>query len=883
MNTYHFYVITTPHFKQHNLYKLGITRNLNHRLQVYMTGCPPIEEYEMVYILQSQPISLTHEQACKFDAKFKAHFSQYQISNRRKTEWHKIIPTTLQEQFDKFQECFPTPILENFTHDPKLDALQAPIIQNIQSFLASSDIRAGVILAACGTGKTMMMTKALLHHKMNQCIIVVPTTLLCNQWKDCLKDIFSHSEFRKPCSDRYCYILTNAASKDLIHNITAENIDLIIFDEGHHMAGVLSKNTGQGITRGFLHHIKNLNIKRIFLTATLRYTDGDCTISMDDEAYFGKIIARVDYGEVVRQEILPRPIMHIITNDNCEVELSKHLYRAHTLVNAWIKPDFYQGCTLHHLIIFTQSHVIAEEIYEYIQSIVPSSIKVIRLTKDDKSHTFKIKEFESAQRAILINCKVLAEGISIPCLDSVAILHNIRSKEFATQMLLRPNRKYVGKKNFHILLPNLEEETNNFITSLMEQLLQGAISIRRIKTYIRCDKFEEYDIDEPEIQSNSDIITITDFVYSSVIQIPDPYLNITHPTIESAKYAIINNNIELLKYLMRDHITVSDLQTIDPITICITHQHITILKYLIETLQFKPENANIELATDIGSLEIVQYLVTHGIEITNKCVNLAIKHKCILHYFIKIKVKPNIELANIGIQCGDLQLLEYTCASGIMPSDTLYTMDIRRDVMLCILKFAVRDMKCDIISRLFNIGLKLTNEEINMYATTNMDIAKQLIDTVKLCESTLQYFMACNNETVLKLIVHNYSCGYGDYDLHYDVLKGLLDMGYVNITQIALWATHCLVVHGAILSQYLKCISICIKSKIIPYNYWEEYICEKFIIYERDYTNAELCKYIKQYGSVCMNAVTKFDYKKHLVDIIRRMREVRRLVDAYDN
>jgi hypothetical protein len=69
-----------------------------------------------------------------------------------------------------------------------------------------------------------------------------------------------------------------------------------------------------------------------------------------------------------------------------------------------------------------------------------------------------IRRFSEAKRAIIVNCKVLGEGVDIPIANSVAVTYPKHSRGEITQMLLRAGRWYEGKSVFHILLPVLDDE-----------------------------------------------------------------------------------------------------------------------------------------------------------------------------------------------------------------------------------------------------------------------------------------------------------------------------------------------------------------------------------------------------------------------------------------
>jgi hypothetical protein len=107
-----FYVISTPHLEAYNLYKLGMTSNLHKRLQTYMTSCPPFSQFEMRYILWSEPKFCTDVQSYELDAQFKKYFMHYRIVSVRHTEWHQISHPLLRNEFDTYMKSIGLHIYE---------------------------------------------------------------------------------------------------------------------------------------------------------------------------------------------------------------------------------------------------------------------------------------------------------------------------------------------------------------------------------------------------------------------------------------------------------------------------------------------------------------------------------------------------------------------------------------------------------------------------------------------------------------------------------------------------------------------------------------------------------------------------------------------------
>lgn len=922
MTDYWFYAITTPHFQTKDMYKLGISKDLTKRLSTYMTSCPPLDQYEMSYQI-TKPIICNHKQACKLDTIFKTHFIKYSMPSTRKTEWYHITWSKLVEEFDIFIRSIEIyTIASNViqSRNVKLDNIQAPIVDSIITFLMCSDVKAGTVFAPCGVGKTIMMKKSLSIHNLDRIIIIVPTRVLCNQWKNTLSDLFTTNEFqeREPNSSlsRYCCIITSVSSKRLIPNIRVLNPDLIIFDEAHHMAGGVGEQNG--MTRQFLQHISTLNLKRIFLTATPRYAQGNAILSMDDEVCFGKIIASIDYGHIVREDILPHPILHIINNPKLEHnELNACLSRAHILYDAWTCPNFHEGQQLHHLVIFVRDHMLACKVYEYLMNADMQDTKIIYLYDTQDVNT-KIKEFESAKRGILINCKVLSEGITISCLDSVSILYNIRSSEFAIQALLRAGRFFPNKKNFHILLPGLDEQTNIFIQNIMQSLLQGSIPVKRLivgefatRTSIT-ESSSDGDVDaDPEqlyqcmIHPNLKLIKcILKHGNTSLIE----YFNnmLTHSElsrIRAIDIAIENGHLELVHYLRS-----RDLQITCNLYKVIERNDLAMLKYLVPNI-LTPCSNDIEYAISCGQIEILKYFVSIGVKLTHENMRMGIinnnayiiemaideynaairdRRTDIVEYLIEsglevqtqsiaiavanvdinidpIMVKVN---ANAAMQNGDIQLLKSICSCGIMPDIQLYLQgDVRNEVIICVLELAIKHNNLEV----FRI--------LSQYPVVNKDIMDALLKNGEIGAELVRWYMKIEDQMGVKAICNHYlSVSHiANYVLGYDIMLELLDKHYISITKIALHAIHENEYCGIISQQYLNIIKQSVGQGIIPYNYYDNAIIKGYTLYN----NAELLKFIENYELPFVPGSGRTGYTSFLKYTTNGMRKLRRMVELY--
>ena len=89
-----------------------------------------------------------------------------------------------------------------------------------------------------------------------------------------------------------------------------------MFDEAHHMAGVVTE--AEGRTRQLLRLLVETNVKRLFLTFTPRNvtSDEDVTFSMDDTEVFGETIAELKYDTLMKLGVLPKPRLWKISDEH---------------------------------------------------------------------------------------------------------------------------------------------------------------------------------------------------------------------------------------------------------------------------------------------------------------------------------------------------------------------------------------------------------------------------------------------------------------------------------------------------------------------------------------------------------------------------------------
>jgi len=573
VSTMYLYVASAAVYELHFVFKLGATIHPRGRLSTYQTGCPPgfTPSHEIVYValweIYGDTINLYDAEAALHD-----HFYRYRLTHGRRndTEWFRFPNDTALEQIRAFlsrQPWFkrevptdalpiltrprflqkPTPSNRDFlkTNEARLAALtliQDPVIHAIREWFADPMREAGMLLAPCGSGKTIMTTKAV--HDVKRVIICVPSHTIQMQWYAAL----SHGEEAFPSDDihmlgsqgtndlptirewmerdTFCILVPYASSHHLVDLLTP-HVQLIVLDEAHHMAGIVMSDaqdnqenkenkedkedkedrTHVGITRLLMKRAVDLHIKRLSLTFTPRnlYRDNDRgndsnsnsnndtdleVMSMDNAAIFGRPIAELNLRKLIQQGILPDYRIWTLCD---EARAGTGIIgMAECLLEAWGVTELVRNTTppyerverplLHHMIVFAATNEEAARLADYLRERLEERSEetlVLCVKGGQTKETAKaIRDFEAAPRAILVNCRVLGEGVDIPTANAVAITYAKHAMGDITQMILRPGRWRQGKPMFHMLFPILGDEDMSGFQNVLTALASCDLLIR---------------------------------------------------------------------------------------------------------------------------------------------------------------------------------------------------------------------------------------------------------------------------------------------------------------------------------------------------------------------------------------------------------------------
>lgn len=516
---YYIYVATSPRDELDFEIKIGCTGGPHGRIEVFHCSDPPTYWKTVEYKFLWKTIATTLDQVKIFEKEVHTQFSKNRMKDLRLSEWFKFDSLDMYDLVRNFvinkswfveevllediPRLYKTVLNEHrnkpntkYINDPKerkiiLDQIQQPVIEKIRAFISDPNQDAGYLIAPCGSGKTVMTCKAV--NTIQRMIICCPSNQIQLQWRDTLikYKTFDQDEilligsapgttnelliYKHAQKDRYCLLTTYKSSNLLVNSL--DTVQLLILDEAHHMAGVISdSDKGDGMTRFLLTKVIERKIKRLSLTYTPRYILCDQAAkyySMDDHDIFGNEIATIRIRVLINAGVLPDYRIWILQTD--EDDDSAYLFenKSRTILHAWNETEIINGkrqYILHHLIIFVRTIDQITQVQEYFEAqINDGTTKIIGLT--GKSNTNKqIEKFNKAKRAIIINCNKLGEGVDTPVANAVAIMYPKESRGQITQMLLRPGRWYQDKPIFHILLP-VNKSSKEDYTGFEEVLL----------------------------------------------------------------------------------------------------------------------------------------------------------------------------------------------------------------------------------------------------------------------------------------------------------------------------------------------------------------------------------------------------------------------------
>lgn len=504
------YLASNTAFRKLSIGKIGYTENLYGRRSTYLTGCPPNQtpSQDIDYDLVVETTATTRDELYDFEDEVHDKFNANRLIRETPgdSEWFdfqgknpydevmrfmetsgwvkRYVPLSEIRTIKKSSRYLRKHIRKNLLYikvrefrNATLNHLQKPVISAIEGFMSDVSNRAGFVIAPCGSGKTIMTCRGI--RGIRKIVICCPSKQIATQWESTLLEegIFTESQIHivggagttEPSiiraifdGDVFCVISTYMSSHLLVDVIKRE-LDLLVLDEAHHMAGIVARDEkGEGRTRRLMMKAIDLGVKRLSLTYTPRFiangggNDAEY-LTMDDCSNFGEKIVELKIRDLIRMGVLPD--YRLWTLRDQAKKGTGIIGKAECILEAWEAKEIIreeEKYILHHLIVFASTTQEAKDLQRFFKANTTNTL-VLRVEEGDNLEC-PIAQFTSASRAILVNCFVLNEGVDIPIANAVAITYPKQSRGQITQMVLRAGRWYEGKSIFHILIPMLGDD-----------------------------------------------------------------------------------------------------------------------------------------------------------------------------------------------------------------------------------------------------------------------------------------------------------------------------------------------------------------------------------------------------------------------------------------
>lgn len=340
-------------------------------------------------------------------------------------------------------------------------------------------------------------------------------------------NVLRGKQLKNQCKSRKSILFTcNNSFKHLKHLVKNNPSDILfIFDEAHYLNCCKQGNPLQYLVDWEAEHQK-----RMFVTATPKYGDfvsNDMVMFMNDPYYFGPYSNRVKFNDIkaaLEQKFIS-PCKLIIgayksssikkdtTSISRAIQLIIDCNADESLIYKPSKILMYAN-TIESVNNCYSSLTNAEELKDY---------KIYKLTSSmrSKQQRESLQRFdESEEKCILVNCKMITEGIDIQNIDTVVFVDPKYAKADIVQILMRP-RTYKDNKLSYIMIPQNIDVKSGFETIktvISELILNNDPDVNNIMV-IDSDKLHstsvrtqdsEGEISEPDLNIKKVIMEITE-------------------------------------------------------------------------------------------------------------------------------------------------------------------------------------------------------------------------------------------------------------------------------------------------------------------------------------------------------------------------------------
>uniref|UniRef100_A0A6C0CDT4 Helicase ATP-binding domain-containing protein n=1 Tax=viral metagenome TaxID=1070528 RepID=A0A6C0CDT4_9ZZZZ len=518
------YIRDNEWYKQHNVYKIGITTSIKDRNSTYITGEIIRGEFIKIYELSDR----NEEQLKIIDKLFKKKFLPLNKYHNGGTEFYdrilidqiEIFLENLKIKYDiidekKLKRINKDKNIKDLTYlilkyinlkatPVTLNDYQIDVLNKIDDFYEKNNI--GKLLWACGLGKTIMSLFITKHFNFNKILIGVSSCYLQTQFSEEIKKIYNNdciiylfdgniekiNKLFNEKKEKIIFVITTYHSCCLLKSF---EFDFKIGDECHHLVG---KNEDENKKQFILFHKIKSN-KSLFMTATEKIIineNSSSLYSMNNKELFGEIIDEKSFGWAITNKKITDYKTIIIKNNLNEIKnIIENIFTDSSILNPVLfiyvyvtlksfTINYKDNQPLTHLLLYTNTIEDAKIASNYISFILNKNI--IDINKDDiyykdlhsqntKDINNEIKIFSNSKYGIITCVQIFGEGINCIKLNGISIACNMFSNIKITQYISRPNRlnPAIKDKIAYYIIPYIDDETNkslNNIRNIMNQL-----------------------------------------------------------------------------------------------------------------------------------------------------------------------------------------------------------------------------------------------------------------------------------------------------------------------------------------------------------------------------------------------------------------------------
>lgn len=222
------------------------------------------------------------------------------------------------------------------------------------------------------------------------------------------------------------------------------DIDLIICDEAHNIAGQIDREITYVLTR---------NEKIVFLSATPRVVcdEENCAVVGMSDADFGTVAYTLTFKRAVELGAL------------CDYEIVLAVSETEEEFPAIVAGAIDKAMKkygVHHALTFHGNVQRAEEFVENVGETFKGVMSVVSYKDSAKSRVEKISKFRKAKRGLIANVKALGEGVDITDVDVVAFVDSKKEQHTIVQNAGRVMRNHPGKTKGIVVIPVVGDATS---------------------------------------------------------------------------------------------------------------------------------------------------------------------------------------------------------------------------------------------------------------------------------------------------------------------------------------------------------------------------------------------------------------------------------------